>query len=277
MPLVNSPALTPKRLAANRSNAQLSRGPITLDGVVRMRDSKIKHGGYAQDTEEVLRVLGEDPKDFEALLESLKASWQPANALEELLVKRLARAIWRTERNDRLQESIAVRLVSEMTLHVDTMVAKVCARYDEKVEHLEWLLRSLADDKFVTGAEDFDHFEAACGQSLEGRPHEILVRLNLLLDPAIGVESEARPTSEEDSQDEGEDASGEDDDTEDGADNKEPETVSESVADANPRPADPLWLPDVPIATGPEREEARKRMKSLLTEEIAGLASRPRP
>jgi hypothetical protein len=65
-----------------------------------MRDSKIKHGACAQNTEEALRALGEDPKDFEALLESPKASWQPANALEELQVRRLARAVWRTERND---------------------------------------------------------------------------------------------------------------------------------------------------------------------------------
>ena len=87
MPLVNSPILTSKKLAANRANAQLSRGSITLEGLIRMRDSKTKHGAYAQDREEALRVLGEDPKDFDALLESLKASWQPANALEELLVK----------------------------------------------------------------------------------------------------------------------------------------------------------------------------------------------
>ena len=143
MHLTNSPTLTPKKLAANRANGQLSRGPITQEGLIRMRDSKTKHGAYAQDKEETLRALGEDPKDFDALLESLKASWQPANALEELLVKRLARAIWRTERNDRLQESVAVRLVSEMTIHVDKMVANVCAQYDEKVAHhrrmVSWL------------------------------------------------------------------------------------------------------------------------------------------
>ena len=36
MPLVDSPTLTPKKLAANRANAQLSRGPITLEGLIRM-------------------------------------------------------------------------------------------------------------------------------------------------------------------------------------------------------------------------------------------------
>ena len=44
MPLVSSPALTPKKLTVNRANAQLSRGPITLDGLIRVRDARIKHG-----------------------------------------------------------------------------------------------------------------------------------------------------------------------------------------------------------------------------------------
>src|SRR5215472_3141555 len=65
MPLVSRPSLTPKKLAANRANAQLSRGPITPEGLIRMRDSKIKHGAYAQHREEALHALGEDPEDFE--------------------------------------------------------------------------------------------------------------------------------------------------------------------------------------------------------------------
>ena len=111
-----------------------------------------------------------------------------------MLVKRLARAIWRTERNDRLQESIAVRLVSEMTLHVDTMVANVCAQYDEKVKHLEWLLQRLADDQFATRADHLKHFVAAYGESPQGRAREILVCLNRLVDPAeFGVDAEGGP------------------------------------------------------------------------------------
>ena len=76
MPLVNGPTLTPKKLAANRANPQLSRRPITLKGLIWMRDSKIKHGAYAQDKEQALRVLGEDPKDFEPLLIEEIEAWQ---------------------------------------------------------------------------------------------------------------------------------------------------------------------------------------------------------
>jgi hypothetical protein len=48
MPLVNSPTLTPSKLAANRAKAQPSRGPITLEGLSRVCDAHIKHGAYAQ-------------------------------------------------------------------------------------------------------------------------------------------------------------------------------------------------------------------------------------
>jgi hypothetical protein len=281
MPLVNNPILTPKKLAANRANAQLSHGPITLEGLIRMRDSKIKHGAYAQDREEALRVLGEDPKDFDALLESLKASWQPANGLETLLVKRLARAIWRTERNDRLQESLAVRQVSEMTVHVDAMVAKVCAQYDEKVGHLQCLLQILADDQFVTRAADLDHFVAAYGESAQGRAREILVCLNLLIDPMeFGVDAEGEPAQNSGGDSEGEDASesGDSDEAEEEDDaHADAETEAVDATEAKARLGDPLLLPEVPIAVGSKRPEARKRMKSLLVEEIeAWQATRDR-
>jgi hypothetical protein len=275
MPLVSGPTLTPKKLAANRANAQLSHGPVTAEGLIRVRDSNIKHGAYAQDMGEALQVLGEDPKDFEKLRESLHATWQPANELEERLVKRLARAIWRTERHDRLQESMAVRQVSEMTSHVDRLVEDVCSEYDQKVGHLEWLLESLAHHRFVTGAEDLDHFEAAYGQSPEGRPREILVCLNLLLDPAgYAADTGAEAGQDSEAEDETATASGEDADVDregeaEAEPGDDPEAADESEADSEQ--ADPLLLPDVQIATGPERLKARKRMKSLLMEEIKAL------
>ena len=58
MPLVNSPALTPKKLAVNRTSARLSRGPITPEGLIRVRDNRTKHGASARDTEEALPVAG---------------------------------------------------------------------------------------------------------------------------------------------------------------------------------------------------------------------------
>jgi hypothetical protein len=62
MPLVNSPTLTPKKLAANRANAELSRGLITLEGLIRVRDANIKHGAYPQNMGEARRWAARTPR-----------------------------------------------------------------------------------------------------------------------------------------------------------------------------------------------------------------------
>ena len=108
MSLVKKPILTPRRLAANRSNGRLSCGPATPEGIERMRAANLRHGFYSQAQGEALRALGEDPAEFEHLLESLMATWEPADHFQTRLVSRLARALWRMERGDRIQESMAV-------------------------------------------------------------------------------------------------------------------------------------------------------------------------
>jgi hypothetical protein len=51
MPLVNSPTLTPRKLAANRANAQLSHGAITAEGLILPRHSHIRHGLHVRENE----------------------------------------------------------------------------------------------------------------------------------------------------------------------------------------------------------------------------------
>ena len=80
MPLVNGPTLTPRKLAANRANAQPLRKPITLEGLIRMRDSKIKQGAYAQDNEEAARALARIQRTL--LTEEIEA-WQATRDQDE--------------------------------------------------------------------------------------------------------------------------------------------------------------------------------------------------
>ncbi len=95
MSLVKKPTMTPRKLAAARGNARLSRGPATPEGRERVRAAHLIHGFYSEAAGEALRALGEDPAEFDRLLASLMETWQPADLLEEELVERLARALWR--------------------------------------------------------------------------------------------------------------------------------------------------------------------------------------
>ncbi len=109
MSLTPKRRLTAKKLAANRANGRRSEGAVSRAGKARAAAAFLRHGFYSQSTEVVLAALGEDPAEFERRLHSLIDTWEPANALEMGLVMRLARALWRMERLDRIEESLAVK------------------------------------------------------------------------------------------------------------------------------------------------------------------------
>ena len=114
MSLTKKPEMTPEKISANQANAHLSHGPVTPEGMERMRDAKTLHGFYSQAEGEALRALGEDPDGFKELLKDVIEEWQPATGFEARLVKRLARALWKCERDDRWQESVVVRQLQNL-------------------------------------------------------------------------------------------------------------------------------------------------------------------
>ena len=184
--LVKSPVVTPEKVAANQANGRQSQGPATPEGLDRCHDSPVRHGFYSKRTGEALRALGEDPEELEQLLESLRATWQPSDEFQKRLVERLARAIWRLERSDRVQDSIAVKQVREMNRELDRLIDKGLQAYDRKLEALEKLAEAVRDEQFVAGRNAFVAFNTAFGEQLEGlegRAGEVLTLLYQLLDP----------------------------------------------------------------------------------------------
>ena len=82
------------RAEINRANARHSTGPRTDTGKLASSRNSLKHG-LASGT---LIIAGEDPAEFDALLESLLADHQPASATEEMLVHEIARSLWLAQR-----------------------------------------------------------------------------------------------------------------------------------------------------------------------------------
>ncbi len=90
-------------LAANKENAKKSTGPKTPEGMARSAQNALKHGILA---EEVVVSSGdgsESAAEFEKLLESLHAQFQPQDAVEHLLVDRVAACYWRLRRAQRFE------------------------------------------------------------------------------------------------------------------------------------------------------------------------------
>jgi len=90
---------TDHQIAANRANARLSTGPRTADGKARSAPNNLRHGLASGR----LIISGENPADFDELVEGLRAEYNPATPTEDQLILRMAQHFWLSQRAIRLQ------------------------------------------------------------------------------------------------------------------------------------------------------------------------------
>jgi hypothetical protein len=112
MPLVHPRPLSPRQMAANRLNARKSTGPRTAAGKRRVALNALKHACDARRESafrSVMARLGEDPAEFDRLVENLRRVWHPSDPLQELLVRDLARLYWQKLRAERVREEALTR------------------------------------------------------------------------------------------------------------------------------------------------------------------------
>jgi len=106
---------TEKQIAANRANAQKSTGPKTPEGRAAVRLNGLKYGLYA----ETLILPGEDPAEFDALLDRFHAEHQPATPTEEAFVSQIVMATWRRARIQRMEAAFYKNKHKEFIGHDD--------------------------------------------------------------------------------------------------------------------------------------------------------------
>jgi len=93
---------TQAQVNANQANSQKSTGPKTEEGKARSSRNRLSHG-FASSTR---FVQGEDPAEFNLLLDDLISEHQPATPTEQILVEQMAHHHWISMRATRLQDSI---------------------------------------------------------------------------------------------------------------------------------------------------------------------------
>ena len=87
-----------KQIAANRTNALKSTGPLTPTGKAIASRNALKHGLLAK---EVVITEGEgveSQEQFDSLLADLREQFNPQGALEAMLVEKIAVSYWRLRR-----------------------------------------------------------------------------------------------------------------------------------------------------------------------------------
>ena len=81
---------SPKKLAANRANAQHSTGPKTEEGKTKSKFNAVKHGLTARHFPSIIQKDSAEWQQFNELHASMADHFQPVGPIEELLVEKIA-------------------------------------------------------------------------------------------------------------------------------------------------------------------------------------------
>ena len=144
MPLVKSPEMTRKNLAAHQANGPRSAGPVTRPGKANSAASRLRHGFYSQPRAEALAGLGEEPEDYLRLMESLLEDLQPREGLEMHLVTQMGETLWWMQRAQRMQEGLALKRIQSKVLHEEMMTTTTASQAVANLEPFERLQEALS-------------------------------------------------------------------------------------------------------------------------------------
>jgi hypothetical protein len=156
MSLTKKRRMTERRLSAIRRNQKLSHGRATEERHKHIRAALLRHGFDMQAEEVAMRALGENPADFQELLEALWETYQPSDAAQEGLVIRLARATWLMNRADRMQEGYALRVAREVNSGRQDRAHAQMMRLRITADSLRLLVQSVAHKHYVTTPADLE-------------------------------------------------------------------------------------------------------------------------
>ena len=93
---------TQAQIAANQANAQLSTGPRSAQGKAHSSMNNLRYGFRSQS----VLLPGDDPAEYEALLQELSGHFTPRDLSEQRMVREMADAEWRLRRVRQYQEKI---------------------------------------------------------------------------------------------------------------------------------------------------------------------------
>ena len=83
--------MTNSRADASRLNGSKSKGPTTEEGKKKVSMNALKTGLFSKQR----FLAGENPEEFDALVEGLVETYRPETLTEYLIIEQIAHVLWR--------------------------------------------------------------------------------------------------------------------------------------------------------------------------------------
>ena len=134
-----------RKIEANRQNALKSTGPKTPRGKGYSARNAIKHGLFSGQMMDFVSH-GEDPTEYEKILNGLRDKYQPRGTAEELEVERIALCWWRLKRAWRYENAMNRVALRDLGRRELAEQAEWCKERDKEEDTITQELQRAAEE-----------------------------------------------------------------------------------------------------------------------------------
>jgi len=183
MSINTEPQVTPENGNEQAVNAPAAPGATTPESEVTPAVADFRKGFFTESRYGLLLALGEEPKEYQRMMECLLEDLQPRPGLESHLVEQMGETFWRMRRAQRMRDGLALKSIQKKVQGEEMVATMQASQAFEAVEPFERLKEALARrDDGPTAAEIEEFCKSRKGDSSE-KTQEFITLLKSLHQP----------------------------------------------------------------------------------------------
>ena len=172
-------------------NAPSAPGATTPEAEVSPIVAEFRKKFFTDSRYGLLAALGEEPNDYQRMMESLLVDLDPRPGLETHLVEQMGETFWRMERAQRMRDGLGLKSIQRKVQGEEMVATLEASKAFEILEPFERLKQALARRGHGPTAEEIDEFVKTRKDDSSEAMQEFITLLKSLDEPREEAERKA--------------------------------------------------------------------------------------
>jgi hypothetical protein len=153
--------------------------------------ANFRQGFFTESRYGLLMALGEEPREYQRMMESLLEDLQPRPGLESHLVEQMAETFWRMRRGQRMRDGLALKSIQRKVEGEEMVATMQASKAFEALEPFEHLKEALSRRGSGPTAAEIDEFVKTHKDDSSEAMQEFIRLLKSLKEPMEDQERKA--------------------------------------------------------------------------------------
>ncbi|HMD83630.1 MAG TPA: hypothetical protein VKO18_02885 [Terriglobia bacterium] len=153
--------------------------------------ANFRQGFFTESRYGLLLAMGEEPKDYQRMMESLLEDLQPRQGLESHLVEQMGETFWHMRRAQRMRDGLALRSIQRKVQGEELVASMQASKAFDALEPFEHLKEALSRRGAGPTAAEIDEFVETRKDDTSEKMQEFIRLLKSLKEPMEDQERKA--------------------------------------------------------------------------------------